>query len=155
MITDTKNKIISYINHKGQVRVHDLVKTFGISNVAVHKHVASLLKQGIVRKVGKPPLVFYAPADILDKSKIAKTCRDNDISYLAVFGSVARGEDREDSDIDLIARFSKKKSLLDLVRTENEFEKVFKRDVDLLTEPAISPYIKEMVKKDIKVIYGQ
>jgi len=91
----------------------------------------------------------------LDKSKIAKFCKDNDITYLAVFGSVARGGEREDSDIDLIARFSKRKSLLDLVRTESKFEKILKREVDLFTEPAISPYIKDIVEKDMKVIYEE
>ena len=156
MITNTKNRIISYIKDNKKVRVHDVAKFLGISNVAVHKQLKNLLDTKVLRKIGKSPFVFYALRGInVDNGEIAKVCKDNDISQLSVFGSVARGEEREDSDIDLMARFSKPKSLLDLVRTESEFEKVFGTKVDLLTEASVSPYIKDVVQEEMKVIYAQ
>ena len=39
-------------------------------------------------------------------------CRQNDVSMVAVFGSMIRGEAKKQSDIDLVVRFSKRKSLL-------------------------------------------
>ncbi len=44
-----------------------------------------------------------------DKQKIIEICRKNDDSYCALFGSYARGEATEKSDIDLLVKFSKPK----------------------------------------------
>lgn len=59
MITDTKDKILSYVSHNGAARVHDLVRELEISNVAVHKQLKNLLRAGLLKKEGKPPFVFY------------------------------------------------------------------------------------------------
>jgi len=47
-----------------------------------------------------------------DKKKIAKFCRDNDVVYLGLFGSYARGEQTKESDIDILVGFNKTKSLV-------------------------------------------
>jgi hypothetical protein len=82
-------------------------------------------------------------------------CRQNDVSMVGVFGSMARGEAKKKSDIDLIVRFSKRKSLLALVRLERELTEALGRKVDLLTEAAISPYLRERVLKEMQVVYGE
>jgi len=64
------------------------------------------------------------------------------------------GEARKDSDIDLIVRFSKRKSLLFMVRLERELAEALGRKVDLLIETSISPYMRERVLKEMQVIYG-
>lgn len=53
--------------------------------------------------------------------KLAEICRRNDIVFMAIFGSFARGEQSRKSDIDIAIEFDRnsEKSLLDLVRTEN------------------------------------
>ena len=51
-----------------------------------------------------------------DLSRMIDICRQNDVSMIGVFGSMARGEANKKSDIDLIVRFSKRKSLLAMVR---------------------------------------
>ena len=81
-------------------------------------------------------------------------CRQNDVSMIGVFGSMARGDAKKKSDIDLIVRFSKRKSLLAMVRLERELSEALGRKVDLLTEAAISPYFRESVLKELKVVYG-
>ncbi len=50
-----------------------------------------------------------------DTKKLQEICRHNDVTMVGVFGSVARGEATEQSDIDLLVRFSKRKSLLNVV----------------------------------------
>jgi len=72
---------------------------------------------------------------------------------IGVFGSMARGEATAQSDIDLLVRFSKNKSLLALVALEREISTVLDRRVDLLTEAAISPYIRDRIKSELEVIY--
>ncbi len=80
-------------------------------------------------------------------------CRQRDIAYLGIFGSYARGDYDENSDIDLLVRFSKPKSLLDLVRVERELAEQIGKPVDLLTEGSLSPYIRERVLAETKRLY--
>jgi predicted nucleotidyltransferase len=89
-----------------------------------------------------------------DTKKLQEICRRNDVEMVGVFGSVARGEATEQSDIDLLVRFSKRKSLLQMVRLEREVSTAVGRKVDLLTESAISPYLRDRVKRELQVIYG-
>ena len=86
---------------------------------------------------------------------LIEICRQHDVSMIGVFGSMARGEAKKQSDIDLIVRFSKRKSLLAVVRLERELSEALGRKVDLLTEGALSPYLRERVLKEMRVVYGQ
>ncbi len=72
---------------------------------------------------------------------------------IGLFGSYARGEQRPDSDLDLLVEFADGKSLLTLVRIERELSENLGIKVDLLTEQAISPYLIDRVKSELKVIY--
>lgn len=90
----------------------------------------------------------------LNTDQLKKICQANDVSMLGVFGSVARGEATEQSDIDLLVRFSKRKGLLAVVQLERSLTEAFGRKVDLLTEAAISPYIREDILNDLQVLYG-
>ena len=89
-----------------------------------------------------------------DMEKLIQICRENDVAMLGVFGSMARGEATEQSDIDLLVKFSERKGLLAHVRLERILSESLDRNVDLLTEAAISPYIRENILKDLQVIYG-
>lgn len=86
---------------------------------------------------------------------LKKLCGENSVSFLGVFGSVARGDATADSDIDLLIQFddAAKKSLFDLVHLEGELAEVLGRKVDLVTERSVSPYIREKIMKDILPIY--
>jgi predicted nucleotidyltransferase len=66
-------------------------------------------------------------------------------SNLRVFGSLARGEGIESSDLDLLVTLEDKRSLLDLVGLKQDIEDLIHRPVDVVTEPALSPYIREQV----------
>ena len=88
-----------------------------------------------------------------DTNKLIAICRKNDVAMIGVFGSMARGEANEQSDIDLLVDFSKRKSLLALVRLERELSAELKRKVQLLTEAAISPYLRDRIMRELKVIY--
>lgn len=88
-----------------------------------------------------------------DTTKLIEICRQNDVAKLGVFGSMARGDATEHSDIDLLVYFSKRKSLLALVALERQISTALGRKVDLLTEAAISPYLRERIKRETQVIY--
>jgi hypothetical protein len=72
---------------------------------------------------------------------------------LGVFGSVARGEATAQSDVDLLVKFSKGKSLLAVVSLERQMSEALGRRVDLLTEGDLSPYLRSRILRDVRVIY--
>lgn len=74
---------------------------------------------------------------------------------IGIFGSMARGETKHGSDIDLLVRFSKRKSLLAVVRLERELSEALGRKVDLLTEGALSPYLRDRILNEMRVVYGK
>lgn len=57
----------------------------------------------------------------------------------AVFGSAARGDDTEASDIDLLVRFAPGSSLFDLLHLSDELEGILGRPVDVISEAALKP----------------
>jgi hypothetical protein len=90
----------------------------------------------------------------LDK-KLVEICTKNDVVFLAVFGSFVRGEQNSKSDVDIAIEFdkNKRKSLLDLLRLEEELSKVFRKKVDLGVFSSLSPFVAEDVKREMLVIY--
>ena len=89
-----------------------------------------------------------------DSDKVSEICRRNDVAMLGIFGSTARNEETAQSDIDLLVRFSKRKSLLALIALEHQLDEALGRKVDLLTEAALSPYLREGIMRDLQVIYA-
>ena len=85
--------------------------------------------------------------------RLTAICERNDVAYLAVFGSYARGDFTPKSDVDLLVRFSTSKSLLDLVRIEREFARFLRKRVDLVTVDSVSPYLKERIFGEARCLY--
>jgi len=90
---------------------------------------------------------------IIDRERVADICARNDIVYLGLFGSFARGEATSRSDVDLLVRFSHPKSLIEIVRTERELAERLGRRVDLVTEDAVSPYLRDRILAEAKGVY--
>ena len=65
-----------------------------------------------------------------------------------IFGSMARGEAGPDNDIDILVNLNPGRSLLDIVAIKQDLEDLLGRKVDVVTEAAISPYIREQVLKE-------
>lgn len=87
--------------------------------------------------------------------KVHRLCQANNVSFLALFGSYARGTFSKQSDIDLLIRFDSAKGLLDVIRIERAFSRLFGKKVDLITERSVSPYMKPFIQKDVQVIYDR
>jgi predicted nucleotidyltransferase len=85
---------------------------------------------------------------------ITRALKGQGATKVAIFGSYARREERPESDIDVIVEFSERKSLLELVKIERELSETLGIKVDLLTEKSISPYLIDIVKQQMEVIYG-
>jgi predicted nucleotidyltransferase len=79
------------------------------------------------------------------------------VARLSFFGSVARGEDRPDSDVDMLVEFQSATaySLLDLCEMESLFQAALHRPVHLVTMAEIHPRYRQNVNTDKIVIYDQ
>jgi uncharacterized protein len=89
----------------------------------------------------------------LDTGIIDRVCSKWGVSRLRVFGSAARNEAGPESDLDLLVEFSGRVTLFDLVGMEQELEDELGLDVDLVTPASLSPYIRERVLSEARVIY--
>jgi uncharacterized protein len=89
-----------------------------------------------------------------EREAIIRICRENDVSMVGVFGSTARHEETPFSDIDLLVRFANPKSLLFLIGLERMLSERLGRKVDLVTESAVSPYLRERILHELQVLYG-
>ena len=81
----------------------------------------------------------------LKKKEIHRIARQHGARNLRVFGSVARGEAGEGSDLDLLVEMEPRRSLLDLVAIKQDLEDLLGCKVDVVTEAAVSPYLRERV----------
>ena len=65
-----------------------------------------------------------------------------------VFGSLARGRAGPTSDVDVLVKLDPGRSLLDIIAIKQDLEDLLGCDVDVVTEAAISPHIREQVLKE-------
>jgi uncharacterized protein len=70
------------------------------------------------------------------------------VKKIAVFGSVARGEAKKNSDVDIIVEFSKPIGFFAFVELEFYLSNLLGKDVDLVTKKALKPLIKKSVLKE-------
>ena len=65
-----------------------------------------------------------------------------------VFGSVARGEERGDSDVDFLVRLAPGRTLLDVARLELGLEQLLGRPVDVVPEPTLREPLRAAALRD-------
>jgi hypothetical protein len=82
------------------------------------------------------------------RADIARIARTHGAKRIRVFGSVARGEARPDSDLDLLVDLEAGRGLLDLVAIKQDLEDLLAREVDVVTEAAVSPYLRDAVLRE-------
>ena len=86
--------------------------------------------------------------------QLANLCRRFSVTELSVFGSVARGEMREDSDIDLLVEFDPRANIgLEFFDLEMELAKLFARKVDLGTKTSLKPRVRASALRDARILY--
>jgi len=92
-------------------------------------------------------------AEILLKThrkQILETARRHGATDVRVFGSVARGEARPDSDIDFLVRLETGYSMLDLARLLRELQALLNCNVDIVTEAGLRPRIRPQVLREAR-----
>lgn len=82
------------------------------------------------------------------RSLLPDLVRKYPIEKMGIFGSVARGEQRPDSDLDIIALFNGPIGW-EFIDLANELEQAFDCKVDLVSQQGIKPWYWEHIKSDI------
>ena len=73
---------------------------------------------------------------------------------IGIFGSFARGENKKDSDLDILIKFKDRIGLLKLVQIEQELGDEIGIPVDLVTENSLkNPRLKMYIERDLITIY--
>ena len=85
----------------------------------------------------------------LRRQELIDIAAGHGVVNLRVFGSVARGEDRDDSDVDLLAELPPGLGLLGLGRLQAELEKVVGAPVDLVAAADLKADVRDRVERDL------
>ncbi len=116
-----------------------IAEALGISQPAVSQQLKFAPELGEIH----PEVLLAAAAPIL-KALAA----DNGYSRLAVFGSVARGEAVQDSDIDLIVDAPEGTSSFGFVAFKQLIEQVLVREIDLVDYGGLKPRLDEDIRRE-------
>lgn len=92
----------------------------------------------------------------VDAEVLAQFCRRHGIARLSLFGSALRGEDRADSDVDLLVEFApgRRIGLFGLAGIERELSEMIGRKVDLRTPRDLSARFRDEVLRTAAVQYA-
>jgi len=77
-----------------------------------------------------------------NRQRIETLAKKRGLRNLRVFGSVARGEADDASDVDLLAEPSKGTSLVDLIGFQRELQELLGRKVDVVTPAGLPPEVR-------------
>ena len=83
------------------------------------------------------------------QSKTVPILRANGATKAELFGSVARGEATEASDVDILVELPDEQSLLDVIHLKNELEDALGTTVDLVEYDAIKPMLRPYIMQHL------
>ena len=89
------------------------------------------------------------------KKQIVPILKRRGVTKAALFGSCARDEIKKNSDIDLLIKLKKGKTLFDIVRLKSDLEEKLGRKVDLVEYDAIRPLLRDVILSEQKSIYEE
>lgn len=104
------------------------------------------------RHLGKPHPELHRPS----RRALAELARDHGLRRVALFGSSVRSDFGPDSDVDVLIepRANSRLTLLDLAAVEERLERLFGRDVDVLTPGGLRDEIRQRVEREAVPLYG-
>ena len=86
-------------------------------------------------------------ADLLKfkRPEILRLAQAHGAHNVRIFGSVAKGESRPQSEVDFLVEMDSGRSLLDLIELSQDLETLLQRKVDVLTDQGLSPYLAQRI----------
>jgi len=82
------------------------------------------------------------------KKKIIPVLREYKVTQAGIFGSYARGEQKNNSDIDILIEINDKAGLIEIIKLKGLLQKVTKKKVDLVEYETIRKELREQILND-------
>ena len=105
------------------------------------------------RAAGLRRIAVWAPRhakdEVMAKAELIRSlAKAHGATSIELFGSAARGEDRPDSDIDIMVELEPGRSLLDLIGLAEDLQSLLGRKVEAVTKKAMKPRVLASARKD-------
>lgn len=93
----------------------------------------------------------------MNKTNIIKTIvnylKQYKVIEIGIFGSFARNEMTDKSDIDILVEYSRGTTILDIVKMKQELNELIGRKIDLVSKRAVRKRIMENIQTDLQTVY--
>lgn len=87
------------------------------------------------------------------QQKTAPLFQQYGVKRASLFGSSASGENRPDSDVDILVEMSDKSRLFDFLALQTDLEETLSKKVDLVEYKEIRPRLKPYILSNLKPLY--
>ena len=87
------------------------------------------------------------------QKKILPILKEYGVKRAAIFGSVSRGDNKSESDIDIMISLGKPIGMFAYMSLIRKMENRLGRKVDLVTENSINKFVRPYIQPDLKIIY--
>jgi len=87
------------------------------------------------------------------KQKAGPILERHGVTYAAVFGSLARGENRPQSDVDILVRLGRPTGMIGYMQLVQSLESALQMRVDMVTEESLNKHVRPYVMPDLTTIY--
>lgn len=84
----------------------------------------------------------------VDRDAIRRLAAHHGARDPRIFGSVARDESKNDSDVDVLVTMEPGRTLFDLIALEQDLEELLGRHVDVISDAGLSPYLRRQILAD-------
>jgi len=96
----------------------------------------------------------YLKTSSVIAAKVGNYFKDKSVLKAYIFGSTARSESNKNSDIDILVELDYSRPIgLEFVKMQLDLQEILNKPVDLITENAVSKYIKPNIEEDKILIY--
>lgn len=83
------------------------------------------------------------------KHHLPELSKRYNISYLGIFGSYVRGEQKKNSDLDVLVEFSKTPDLFEFIGLKQDLSDMLEVNVDLVMKSALKPRIGKRILEEV------
>ena len=91
----------------------------------------------------------------MDKATVIKLIAENrnelnhfGVASISIFGSIARGDARPDSDIDVLVEFSRPVGMFEFIDLKEYLESILNQKVDLATQESLKHQLRDQILKE-------
>ncbi|NOX43096.1 MAG: nucleotidyltransferase family protein [Gammaproteobacteria bacterium] len=96
----------------------------------------------------------------VDMKVLDSFCKQYQVRELSLFGSVAKGQTTQSSDVDILVEFQphatshKKLGFMTLSKMQRELSAILQNKVDLVPKNGLKPRIKKSILSEAKILYA-